>query len=172
MTTRRQKVTRELKAVGLTSLYFGSWIFLLAVLKQLVLAEYNIEVHGLSIALVGAALLAKVVLVLEHAPLHRWLKGRPAWMDVVVRTALYALGVLVILLLEKAVRGSHEHGGLWPSLVSVFRHADVHHVWAMAICLSSALLGYNVLFVVRRRLGRGGLFRLFLSPLSEEGEEA
>jgi hypothetical protein len=85
-----------------------------------------------------------------------------------LRTALYALGLLVVLLLEKAFDGRHEHGGFIPSLLAVFQHAEVHHVWANTICLSGALLGYNVLSLIRRRLGEGGLFRMFLSPLPEE----
>jgi hypothetical protein len=118
--------------------------------------------------LVGALVLAKVVLVLEHVPLGAWIRTRPAWVDVVMRTILYGLGVVVVLLLEKAFEGRHEHGGLLASLVSVFQHEDIHHVWANTICVSGAILGYNALSVVRRHLGEGGLIWLFLSPLPNE----
>ena len=49
--------------------------------------------------------------------------------------------------------------------------AKVHHVWVNTICLTGALLGYNVLSVVRRYLGQGGLLRLFLLPLPEQEKE-
>jgi hypothetical protein len=164
----RQKLRDEIKAVVLAALYFAVWIGVLVVLKQLILEEYRIEFHGLSMALVGALVLAKVVLVLEHVPLGERIRTRPALLDVILRTAMYALGVLVVLLLEKAFEGRHEYGGFGPSLIAVFQHADIHHVWVNAICLTGALLGYNVLSVVRRHLGKGGLIRLFLSPLPEE----
>jgi len=61
--------------------------------------------------------------------------------------------------------------GFVPSLISVFQHAKGHHVWVNSICLSGALLGYNVLSVVRRHLGQGGLIRLFLTPLPEQPEK-
>ena len=163
-----QKLKDEIRGVALATLYFAMWIGVLVALKQLVLAEYRIEFRGLSQALVGALVLAKVVLVLEHVPLGAWIRTRPALVDVILRTALYALGVLVMLLLEKAFEGRHEHGGFGPALVSVFQHAEVHHVWVNTICLSGALLGYNALSVVRRHLGEGGLIRLFLSPLPEK----
>jgi len=105
--------------------------------------------------------------VLEHVSLGAWIRTQPAWLDVILRTALYAFGVLVVLLLEKTFEGRHEHGGFGPSLIAVFQHAEIHHVWVNTICLSGALLGYNVLSVVRRHLGEGGLIRLFLSPLPE-----
>lgn len=164
----QQKLRDEIKAVALVTLYFAIWIGTLMLLKTLVLAEYRIAFHGWSLALVGALILAKVVLVLEHVPLGVWVRNRPALVDVVSRTALYALGLLVVLLLEKAFDGRHEHGGFVPSLLAVFQHAEVHHVWVNTICLAGALLGYNVLSLIRRRLGEGGLFRMFLSPLPEE----
>jgi len=164
----RQKLKDEIKAVGMASLYFAVWIGVLVFLKQLLLAEYQIEFHGLSLAVIGALVLAKVVLVLEHVPLGARIRTQPAWLEVILRTAMYALGVLVVLLFEKAFEGRHEYGGFGPSLIAVFQHADVHHVWVNAICLTGALLGYNVLSVVRRHLGERGLIRLFLSPLPEE----
>jgi hypothetical protein len=171
MGNMRDKIVHELKVVSLVCLYFGSFVLLLALLKQLILEEYSVEARGLSVALIGALVLSKVVLVLEHVPISRWLKGRPVWMGLLFRTTLYALGVIIILLLEKAVSGRHEHGGFWPSLMSVFRHPDIYHVWYNAICLSVVLLGYNVLFIVRCHLGKGGLRRMFLSPLSREDAE-
>jgi hypothetical protein len=120
--------------------------------------------------LVGALVLAKVVLVLEHVPLGAWTRTQPALVDVLLRTALYALGMLVVLLVEKAFDGRHEYGGFGPSLMAVFQHAEVHHVWANTIFLTGALLGYNALSVIQRHLGQGGLPRLFLSPLPEESK--
>jgi len=155
-------------AVTLAALYFGTWIGVLILLKTLMLAEYHIEFHALSLVLVGALVLAKVVLVLEHVPLTSWVRNRPALVDVILRTVLYSFGVFVVLLLEKGFEGSHAHGGFGPALMFLFRHAEVHHVIVNTICLSGALLGYNVLAVVRRQLGEGGLTRLFLSPLREE----
>lgn len=164
----RQRLIHELKAVGLTTLYFGCWLAALLVLKQFILAEYHIEFSGMSKAVVGALILSKVVLVMQHVPLGTWERRQSAWVDVVLRTALYALGVLVVLVLEKGFEGRHEYGGFIPSLRALFRYSNMPHVWANVICLSGALLGYNVLFVIRRHLGTGVLVRMFLTPLPEE----
>lgn len=164
----RQRLKHEFRALAVAVMYFGCWIAALVLLKQLVLAEYRIAFHGLALALVGAVVLSKVVLVLEHVPLGAWVRARPAWVDVVARTVLYAFGVVVVLLLEKGFEGRHEYGGFGPSLAAVFQHADVHHVWVNAICLSGALFGYNAMAVVRRHLGYGTLLRMFLAPLPEE----
>lgn len=164
----QEKLKDEIKAVALATLYFATWLGLLLLLKKLILAEYQIAFNGLYVALVGALVLAKVVLVLEHVSLGTWVKIRPALIEVVLRTALYTFGVFVVLVLERAFEGRHEYGSFGSSLMALYRHAEDHHVWATTICLSSALLGYNALSVVRRHVGEGGLIRLFLSPPPDE----
>jgi len=117
----QQKLKHELKAVGVAALFFGTWIAALLVLKDLLLNEYHIAFHGWSVALVGALILSKVVLVLEHVSLGAWVQARPAWVDLVLRTALYAFGVFVVLVFEKAFEGRHEHGGFAGALTAGFK---------------------------------------------------
>ena len=96
-----EKLKRELEELSLAGLYFFLWIGLLVAIKKLVLAEYQIEFVGLSAALIGALVLAKVVLILEHVPLGPLTRSRPAWVEVLLRTVLYSAGVVVVMLLEK-----------------------------------------------------------------------
>lgn len=160
------KLKHELVALALAWVYFAAWLGFLIVLKKLTLDEYEIAFQGMSIALMGALILAKVVLIMEHVPLG--LGGRPAWMDVVLRTLLYALGVVVVLVLEKGLEGRHEHGGFAGAVRYVAAHTDAHHIWLNTLCVTTALLGYNVLAVVRRHLGPGGLPRILREPLPKE----
>jgi len=163
----RERLKRELKAMTLATLYFGAWIGALLVIKHLVLAEYGIPFHRWSMALVGAMVLSKVVLVLEHFPLGARVRAGPTWVHVVLRTALYSVGVFVVLVLEKTLAGWQAHGSLIRSMTAGFQQAQLHHVMANVICLSGALLGYNLLAMIRQHLGEGALLRLLLSPLPD-----
>lgn len=158
-------VKKEIESVALTTLYFVVWLGMLVIIKRLVLDEYQIESRGLSMALVGALVIAKVVLLLEHVPLGQWVRSRAALLDVVLRALLYTLGVAVVLLLEKAFEARHENGGFGASLARVFQHRDIYHVWANTLCVASALFVFNALAVVRHHLGGGKLIPLFLKPL-------
>jgi hypothetical protein len=162
---------RELRALAATTLYFGVWLGSLILLKHLILEEYRIEFDRWTAAVVGTLVLAKVVMVLEHVSLGDLVRRRPAWVEVAAKTALYASGVFVVLVLERAFEGRHEHGGFVESLRTVFGHVDFNHVIVNVMCCAGALLGYNVLMLVRRRLGPGGLQRAFLTPAEEPGEE-
>lgn len=164
----REKLVDELKALGWASAYFLSFLGLQVVLKKLALAEYDIEFQGLSLALVGTLVLAKVVLILEHVSLGRWTRSRPGWVNVVLRTALYTAGVFVVLVLEKAFEGRHEYGGFIASLLDQLRHAKLDQVGIDTIVVSVALLGYNLLSLIRRHLGKGALLWMLRTPLPEE----
>jgi hypothetical protein len=164
----KQKLKDEIKAIGLAALYFGSWIGALLLLKSLILAEYKIAFHGWSVVVIGVLVLSKVVLVLEHVSLGAWVRARPAWVDVVLRTVMYTLGVAIVLILEKGLEGRHEYGGFGSALGQLLQQEDVYHLWANTLCLSGALLGYNMLSVVRRYLSEGGLLQIFSSPLPGE----
>jgi hypothetical protein len=157
------KLLHELEAVALTTLFFGTWAAVLVVLKTLVLADYQIEFRGFTAAAIGTLVLAKVVLILQHVPLGSWIEHRPRAVDIVVRTALYGSAALVVMLLEKAFEARHEYGGFSNSLVNVFQHRDINHVWVNAICLACALLAFNAFTVVRDYVGGRELARLFFA---------
>jgi len=165
-----RKLWDEVLSLTVAFVYFMAWIGALALLKKLILAQYHISSGQWSLVLIGALVLAKVVLILEHVSFGAWVRSRPALVDVVLRTILYSVGVFVVLILEKGLEGRHEYGSFAQSVASQLKAAEGPHIWANTICLSGALLGYNVLSVVRRQLGDGGLKRLFLSPLPESEE--
>lgn len=160
----QDKVRHEIKAIAMVTLYFAVWLGVFMVLKILILEEYSIHIGGLSKVLVGSLILAKVVLILEHVPLGGWLRNRPVAVDVIVRTLLYAVGTLIVLLLEKGFESRHEQGGFTHALVSVFHNRNMPHIWANTICVTGALLFYNLLAALSGQLGKGELVRALLSP--------
>lgn len=162
-----EKLKHELKSVILVTLFFAAWLGVLMLLKILILDDYQISIGGTSKVLIGALILAKVVLILEHVPLGAWIRSQPLLLEVMTRTILYACGTLVVMLLEKAFDSRHEQGGFVPALTGVFQHPDMPHVWANTICLGGALLFFNLLSAVNRHLGSGGLARVFSSPRRE-----
>jgi hypothetical protein len=163
----QEKLKHELKAVILVTLFFAIWLGIFMGLKMLILDGYQIRFGSVSAVLIGALVLAKVVLILEHVPLGGWMKNQPVLLDVILRTALYAFGTFVVMLLEKAFESRHEQGGFVSALMNVFQHRDMPHIWANTICVTGALLFYNVLAVLNRHLGSGGSSRIFFSPPQE-----
>lgn len=161
----QQKLKNEISSLLAVTLFFACWLGILLLIKMLILADYNIEFYDFSKAVIGALVLAKVVLVLEHVSLGAWVRARPAWLEVGLRTIMYTLGVALVLLLERVFESRHEYDSFSAALAALYEHADIYHVWANVIALSGALLVFNMLSVIRAHLGEGGLRRLFLQPL-------
>jgi hypothetical protein len=99
---------------------------------------YQIRFGSVSAVLIGALILANVVLILEHVPLGSRLRNQPVLVDVTLRTLLYAFGTLIVILLEKAFESRPEQGGFGPALMNVFQHRDMPHVWANTIFVTGA----------------------------------
>src|SRR5579872_2340018 len=97
-----EKLRHELKAMAYITLYFAICFGLVMFLKKLLLAQYDIQFNGMALALLGAVLLAKVVLLMEHFPVESWVPHHPAMVAVILRTFIYFVGVLIALTLEKA----------------------------------------------------------------------
>jgi hypothetical protein len=162
-------VRQELVAMALTTFFFAAWVGFLIVLKVLLLKEYHLPTRGLWAALLGALVLAKVVLVMERVPLGAWVRQRAPVLDLVVRTAMYGVVVLIVLLIEKAIETRRECGGFWPALGGVFQHRDMPHVWANAIGIASALFVFNAFAIGRRLVGAPPLIRMFFSRRPDGG---
>jgi len=159
-----QKLGKEIVMVLKLTLYFAVWIGMLMLIKKLILAQYQIEYIGLSKALIGALILSKVVLIMEHVPLGKWVERQAAIFEVICRTVLYTLGVAIVLILEKSIEGRHEHGGFIHSTTTALESADINHVYANTICVFGALMSYNVISMLREHFGVEALNRAFLSP--------
>jgi hypothetical protein len=163
-----EKVKHEIVSVAVLMLYFLTWLGFLMLLKYLLLADYEIQFSGISKAVVGALVLAKVVLVLEYVPLGKWVRSQAAWVDVILRTGMYTAGVFVVMVLEKAFEGRQEHGGFMEAMNALFTQVDIYHLWLNLICVSAALLSYNIISVLHKNLGKGVLLRMLLSPTPAE----
>ena len=162
------KLEKELRGLTSATLFYGAWISGMILLKTLVLEEYHIGYSGWSKAVGGALILGKVSLVLEHVSLGAWVRSRPAWVDVLLRTLLYSLGVMVVLVIERGFEGRHEHGGFLAAVSAEAEAATVPHVLVNTICVSGALLVYNFVAVIRRHLGQGGISRVLCEPVPDQ----
>jgi hypothetical protein len=169
--TLLDKLKKEFKAVLFATLFFAGWFLAMVGIKTLVLAEHHVAFSGWIGAIVSAAVIAKVVLVLEHLPLGTWLPRQPAWVDVLVRTVLYTFGVFLLLLAEKMFEQRHEYSGLSANLAGAFATTNAAHAWATTLCVGWGLLVFNGLIIVHRRLGTAALVGFFTTPLPPEAKE-
>lgn len=153
----------ELRSIAVVTLYFVACFVVILLMKQFWLAEYGIRFTGVAMALVAALVTAKVIIVLDHVPLTRWLGTAPGIVTVVVRSTLYTAVVLAVMLLEKAFEARAEYGGFTSALTNIFEHPETPQIYATTIAIGLSFLAYNAFEVVRRAIGDERLREMFLS---------
>jgi len=160
----KEKLKEEIKTLSFTMIYFTLWFGFLIAMKMLLLKEYNVEIYGLSMALIGGLIVAKVILIVDHIPMGKWIEKRPAIIDIFFRTFVYSIGIVIILIIEKGFEASHEYGGFFKAIPQVFIHADKYHLYVNTIAVVFALLGFNFLSLISKHLGQGGFKKILFSP--------
>ena len=157
-------VKHEFKEVGLVTLYFLFCFGIILTLKKLFLADYQIEFHALSAAVIGALVAAKVVVVMDHARAGtRFDASRPLAATVAYKTLVYGAAGAVVLFAEELFHAYRATGGLEVAFAELWTHLDKNVILAKVICVTLAFAGYHFYAEIDRRLGEGTLRRLLWS---------
>jgi len=166
-----KKVIHELIVIARTATYFAVVFLFMMLMKKLYLKDYDIEITGISQALIGALIMSKVVLLMELISLGSWVQRQPPIVDVILRTVMYTLGVLIVVILEKAFEARHEVSGFDNAISHVLSHRDVYHVWATTLGASASIFFFNAFAVVQRLLGKNGIYKLFFTKSLNQVEQ-
>ena len=158
-----ERLVREVRQVGLITFYFLVCFALLLLLKKLFLAQYAVEFYGVSAAVVGALVVGKVVVLLDHSGLgSRFDRERALWIGVAYRTLVYTVVTFVVVVVEKVIHEVRAGEELAAAVTHVWEHRDRNVMLATVLCIALAFAGYNVYAALDRRLGEGTLRRLLL----------
>ena len=158
------KLKEEIKSLGLIMLYFGLWFAFMIIVKTLLLDEYNVQFSGLSMAFIGSLIVGKVILIVDHIPFGSWIERKPAYVDILFRTFIYSVGIIIILILEKAFELRHEAGGFFEAIPYAFSKTDSYHFYVNSLTVICALFGYNLLNLFKKYFGEGGIRKILSSP--------
>ena len=167
MSTTGSKIKAELISIFWVSLYFLSWFGILVLIKYLLLTEYHIDPGSYVVAIVGALIVAKVVLILENVKLP-FLGKAPAIVEVLVRTLLYMLGILLVMILERSFDARHEYGGMGEAMANLPSHVNIYHFLVSVICVFGAILFYNLWTLLKGHLGHHGIKTILMEPSKKD----
>jgi hypothetical protein len=167
----RAAIGRELKTVGLVTLYFLFCFGIILTLKKLFLADYQIQFYALSVAVVSALIAAKVVVTLDHTRAGTRFDGSHALaVAVAYKTVVYGAVGFGVLLAETLFHAYRAAGGLGPALIDVWAHRDRNVILAKVICVALTFAGYHLYSGIDRRLGEGTLRRIVTTRTDESTE--
>lgn len=158
-----ERVRHEVREIGLVTLYFLTCFLLFLSLKKLLLAQYEVETSVLHTAVIGALVVAKVVVLLEKSRFGDLFRGARRAVHVLWRSLCYTAAVFVVTLGERLFDLHREHGGLSSAVGELWAGRDLAHFLAMNLAVGIAFVVYNGYAELEAVLGEGGLRRVFFS---------
>ena len=154
-------VKHEVKEVGFVTLYFFFCFGIILTLKKLMLEAYHIEFYAFSTAVVGALIVAKVVVLLDKTKGGTRLDANHSLgVAALYKTMIYSVVTFVVLLAEEMFHAYREDATLGEAFLDVIMHEDHHNIFARVLCIGLAFMGYHLYRGIDRRLGKGTLRRM------------
>lgn len=155
------RLKREMLAVIPPSVFFFASFQVIAVTRALMLQKYGIRVSTFLAATVGALVVAKVVLVVDHLPFVNRFPEKPLIYNVVWKTAIYLLAAFVVRYVEHLIPFFREHGNLVVAHRHLLDEVVWPHFWAVQIWLAVVIFVYCALRELVRVLGRERAIAIF-----------
>lgn len=156
------RLTKKMAELVLVTLYFAASFVLVGVVKMLFLAEYGIDGFDLIKSLVGALVIAKVVIVLDKTSWGDRFRRHALLVDVVYKAAVYSIVVIVVFAIEKVVHQIPDTGTVRGAVDAALAGANGSRFGAMALCIYLIFFGYAVVTTIAQHFGRGELLRFIV----------
>lgn len=156
-----RRLVAEFCAAVPVVLFFFTGFLLVFLLFKLFVAQYSIEFSAFSKAIIGAAILGKVILIMEWVYSGRHLDEYPRAVAVLYKTFIYGVAGLAVVIADRVIEGYREAGSLREGVALMIARAQLERALGTVLLVSSLTCAYLVLLEINRAMGEGALFRLF-----------
>ena len=154
-------IKHEAKELLIVTLFFLSGFLLILGLFELMLEDYSIHFNAGVKAVVGALVLAKVVLILRDRAFMQAFPNYYGIVRVLYKTTVYLVGVFVILTMERVVEAYGDAGGFLKALQHLAETRKIYHVMAVTLLVGVLLAAFNCWEELLREVGRERLVDTF-----------
>jgi hypothetical protein len=165
MTNILQKIKHEFFKVLPPTIFFFFAFNIVYITSVLMLRGLGIEVESLLAATVLALIVGKVILIVDHTAFVNKFPDKPLIYNIVWKTFIYVLAVLLVRYLEHFIPFFSEDGGV----MAAHRHLVQEVVWprflAVQIWFLVLFFFYSVIVELVRVLGKERLIEMFFGQV-------
>jgi len=170
MNSLRHTIVHEARLVALITSYFLVCFGTIALLKLLILAEYEVDATTAGGAAIAALVIGKVVIVLNKTRFGNRFERHAVWSSVLYKSVVYTFAVALVLSIEKLIH-AYQAGEPWgATLQQALNASDSDRALATTLCVFVSFLGYNLLSELGRAFGWDTLRRWVFSRHSARDE--
>jgi len=156
----KQKLLHEMNEYWINFVYLAVVFFSFTSYRRLILAEYQVSYLHYGIAVIEAAVLAKIILIGEAARIGRRLEDKPLILPTLYKTIVFAIWVAAFKVLEYFTGGLLRGEGLAGGFHELVSKGG-YEILANALVMISALVPFFAIKELGRILGREKLQALF-----------
>lgn len=168
MTAVLRFVAHELRKAAPAFLFFVAVFGISRVTLAMMLEEHHLTLGGTAVAVIGALIVAKAVLVVDALPFANAFATRALVYSVLWKSALYWLITLAFRYLEEIVRLARQRGGFLAANERLFEEISWPHFWAVQLWIAIAVLAYSLAREMTHAIGRDQVRRILFDPRKEE----
>jgi hypothetical protein len=156
-----QIVGREIREIVPPALFFLVAFGLLIVTQALVLELHGIRYWDLGAAVIGALIIAKVVLIVDHFRFVDRYPDKPLIWNALWKTLIYNIGATLVRYLEELLPLLFKGEGLAAAHRTLFAELNWTHVVLVHMWLAVLLFVYCCFRELAREIGAGRVTRMF-----------
>lgn len=156
-----QRMRRELIEYAFNVAYLMFVFIAFTQYRRLLLAENSITYADHGLALIGALILGKVIMIGSVFRLGRWLESKPLIVPTIYKALLFCCFVVVLRIVEYSIRGLLRGDSFDAALGEFLAQKGVDEVLANSLAVLVALLPYFAVKELGRVLGPGRIAALF-----------
>jgi hypothetical protein len=156
----KQKIVHEMAEYWINFVYLALVFFAFTSYRRLILAEYQVSYLHYGIAVIEAAVLAKIILLGEAARIGRKHEDKPLIVPTLHKTIVFAIWVIGFKVLEHMIGGLLKGKGLAGGFHDLI-NKDWYEILANTLVMISAFIPFFAIKELGRVLGREKLRALF-----------
>jgi hypothetical protein len=154
-------IVKELRDVMPAFIFFLIMFHILVITRALTLRAYGITVHMTAIAVIGALIVAKAILIADKFPFLNLYPRKPLIWNAVLKTIVFGLITFLFLYIEEFIHQSRQYG----SIASGYEHMETNVIWptfwAREIWITILLLFYCSAVELARVVGADKVKEMF-----------
>lgn len=155
-------IRREFLEVLPPTIFFFIAFHIIAITNALTLEQYGISIGSFTAATIGALIVAKVLLVVDHFSFVDKFPHKPLLHNTLWKTAIYFFAALFARYLEHLVRFWSDTDSFAAANESLFNEIVWSHFWATQIWLAVLLFVYTAFREIVRAVGARNIKSMFL----------
>ncbi|MDP2913350.1 MAG: hypothetical protein Q8N91_05015 [Candidatus Omnitrophota bacterium] len=162
------RIKKEFVEVLPAFIFFVIMFHVLVITRALTLKAYGITTHATAIAVIGALVVAKAILIADKLPFLNLYPKKPLVWNAVLKTIVFGAITFLFLFIEELLHQSRQYG----NAAAGYEHLKTDVVWpafwAREIWLTVLLLFYCSAVELARVIGADRVKEIFFGPVKRK----